>query len=139
MSIDNIFKEPTRKRVSIISHKFSKITSLPGLYSLCGDKLPLNLQWHQKNVSIYPKYFEYSFGYDTSNEGAQKPVFTEPDNYYYWKSEKNDKPRWNSFIIDKPEGLPIVSYFSGYFGWALMRKSNNKKALNKIKRIHFSH
>ncbi len=123
LSIDNRpIKEPTRKEFQLFLISFlkgfKKKTSLPGLYSLCGDKLPLNLQWHhlknQAGLDLSYPDFEYSFGYDTPQiEGLKKPVFTQPDNYYYWKSEKNDKPRWNSFIIDKPEGLPIVSYFSG--------------------------
>lgn len=87
-------------------------------YSTVGKLLPLPSQWRIvsrafSEVSI-PSY-KHGYGPEVvPSEDFRNPIFKTPFDLYSWKA--NERPEgavMDQFIVDAPEGTPILSYFLG--------------------------
>lgn len=84
-----------------------------GLYGLCGDYLPLYLQW--KNVQALdlivdtPRY-DYAFGnLKPITEGFTNTIYTSPFDLRSWQPNSPPERDWHTFVIERPAGVPVIT------------------------------
>lgn len=94
--------------IEAFPHCFSK----PGAFGLSGNRFSLPRQWEiikKSNLSVkVPNYYLGNIHYCSL---AKNIIYSEPFNYYYWKS--NEKIKNASFAFEKPEGKPIIACIIG--------------------------
>ena len=91
-----------------------------GVRGVSRSLLPLNAQWFEirrilPNLAI-PE-FTYAFGYEQAdltalNDPIQKSVWS----LFDWKEERHlsiDEARRHQFFVERPKGVPLISYFLG--------------------------
>ncbi|MBY0446641.1 MAG: hypothetical protein K2Q15_15710 [Burkholderiales bacterium] len=93
-------------------NNFAKSTAKAGLYSLCGDYLPLYMQWQkvQKElpICIVPKY-QYVFGSLAPDvHDFQFPIYKSTFDLRTWKPNSEPASFWHTFVVDRPKGKPVV-------------------------------
>jgi hypothetical protein len=107
-----------------------------GMYSLCGDYLPLYLQWQKvkENLSecLTPNY-QYAFGsVPPKIDGFVAPIFKTVFDFRTWKANAPPKRHWHTFVVDRPAGNPVVAvviggrvFFSVTLSIELQQRLNN--------------
>ena len=84
-----------------------------GLYGLCGDYLPLYLQW--KNVqalgsAIATPRYDYAFGnLKPSTEGFANTIYTSPFDLRSWQPNSPPERDWHTFVVERPAGTPVIA------------------------------
>jgi hypothetical protein len=83
-----------------------------------GHALPLNLQWRALSgrvPDIGTPRFIYGFGAETVDvSDFREPLWKSPFDLYTWKAvDGGTRQELHAFVIDKPAGEPVVSYFVG--------------------------
>lgn len=97
--------------------RFPKRTSSPGLYSLAGCRLPLNIQWLRVN-SEFSELATPSFEFGVSSEEIsvshfREPLDKSPYDLFNWTTSAQSANRENRFVVDRPKGVPYVVSFLG--------------------------
>ncbi|MGQ5524808.1 hypothetical protein ACUHMQ_16315 [Chitinimonas sp. PSY-7] len=88
-----------------------------GMYGLCGDYLPLYLQWQRVQENLpdcsVPRY-EYAFG-SVAPEVAdfKAPIYKSVFDFRTWKRNTPPKTYWHTFVVDRPAGVPLVAVIVG--------------------------
>ena len=88
-----------------------------GMYGLCGDYLPLYLQWQRVKDKLsdclVPRY-EYAFGSVAPNIADFKsPIFKSVFDFRTWKPNTPPSTFWHTFVVDRPAGVPLVAVIVG--------------------------
>ncbi len=84
-----------------------------GLYGLCGDYLPLYLQW--KNVqtldaAIETPRYDYAFGnLKPATEGFANTIYTSPFDLRSWQPNSPPERDWHTFVVERPAGTPVIA------------------------------
>ena len=91
----------------------SKRSARTGLYGLCGDHLPLYLQW--KNVrslelAVATPRYDYAFGNLSPNiEGFSNTIYKSPYDLRSWQPNEPPERDWHTFVVERPAGIPVVA------------------------------
>ena len=84
-----------------------------GLYGLCGDYLPLYLQWKQVralDLSLETPRYDYAFGVlPPATDGFANTVYKSPFDLRAWRPNEPPEHNWHTFVVEKPAGLPVVA------------------------------
>jgi hypothetical protein len=87
-------------------------------YSTVGQLLPLPTQWRivaENFPEVGIPAYKHGYGPElVPADNFARPVFKSPFDLYSWKP--NERPEgvvWDQFIVDAPDGFPILSYFLG--------------------------
>jgi hypothetical protein len=94
-----------------------KATARPGLYSLCGDNLPLYLQWSRIR-SECPDFntpnYTYAFGSLAPEvEQFKNVIYKSAYDHKTWKPNSPPALWWHTFAVDRPDGTPVVASVIG--------------------------
>lgn len=92
-------------------------TARPGMYSLCGDHLPLYLQWQRMNAACpdlpTPRY-AYAFGSVAPEVGEfSHPIYKSAYDLRAWKPNSPPSFWWHTFVVERPAGQPIIASVIG--------------------------
>ena len=95
---------------------FKHVLGRPGRYSPVGHLLPLDLQWYEvgkrrRDVGV-PRYAYSQFVAGPID--FERPIWTTAYDLYNWKV--NATPELASlhpFVVERPEGQPVMVYFIG--------------------------
>ena len=95
----------------------SEATARPGLYSLCGDNLPLYLQWLRVR-SECPEFntpnYAYAFGSLAPEvERFKNVIYKSAYDHKAWKPNSPPAFWWHTFAVDRPDGTPVVASVIG--------------------------
>lgn len=113
----------SKGQISLAYEKFlsdSGVTPAKGrCYSTVGKLLPLTSQWSLVKTNLInlmvPKYV-HSYGSEpVGNHGFSNPIYKSPFDLYSWKTntKQPEKETIDEFIVDRPIGSPLLSYFLG--------------------------
>lgn len=84
-----------------------------GLYGLCGDYLPLYLQWKQVRtlgLPIETPRYDYAFGVlPPATDGFANTVYKSPFDLRAWRPNEPPERDWHTFVLERPAGLPVVA------------------------------
>lgn len=84
-----------------------------GLYGLCGDHLPLYLQWKQVKtlgLSIETPRYDYAFGVlPPATDGFTNTIYKSPFDLRAWRPNEPPERDWHTFVVEKPAGIPVVA------------------------------
>ncbi|PHV11183.1 hypothetical protein [Chitinimonas sp. BJB300] len=97
-----------------------------GMYGLCGDYLPLYLQWQRVQAIVpaclVPKY-QYAFGSVAPEiDDFKAPIYKSVFDFRTWKPNTPPQSLWHTFVVDRPAGQPLVAVIVGekvFFSTAL--------------------
>jgi hypothetical protein len=89
---------------------FREILGKPGPFGLCGNQLPLPVQWHlvqKENISVrVPRYIlDPSCSLELGEE-SNSYVSGDLYSYYHWEPEANGNV--GKFIYERPKGDPVL-------------------------------
>lgn len=98
-------------------NSFPNITERPNIGSMSGGCFPLTEQWKIINCEFpelsTPEYYIGPLDF-LPEPIAEKPIFSHPYNFYYWKvSEVPTEQKESLFAIRKPDGFPIIAFVIG--------------------------
>lgn len=92
-------------------------TARAGMYGLCGDYLPLYLQWRrvgELNLSLTTPHYTYEFcSVPPDVTGFAAPIYKSVFDLRTWKPNAAPPSFWHSFVVDRPVGQPVVSVVIG--------------------------
>ncbi|WP_145963972.1 hypothetical protein [Chromobacterium phragmitis] len=87
-------------------------SSRPGMYALCGDYLPLFLQWKRARSLPFPlatPRYDYAFGRSYPEvRDFSSVVYKSPFDSRSWKPNKRPDALWHTFSVERPEGVPVA-------------------------------
>lgn len=103
---------PLTGEIGEMLQSLPKLVGRPGRYSLCGDRLPLNLQWLAVREIVpgldVPR-FEYAFGANAPEiDGFERPIAKDVFDFLRWREDPSYSSRWNQFVVDRPRGEPYA-------------------------------
>lgn len=92
-------------------------TARPGLYSLCGDNLPLYLQWqcvHNAFLDFSIPDYAYAFGSLAPEVASfRRVVYKSAYDFKTWRPNEPPATWWHTFAVDRPAGTPVVASVVG--------------------------
>lgn len=84
-----------------------------GLYALCGDYLPLYLQWKRVqtlDLPIVTPRYDYAFGnLPPATDGFANTIYKSPFDLRSWKPNEPPQRDWHTFVVERPAGVPVVA------------------------------
>ncbi|OQS11257.1 hypothetical protein B0T37_07360 [Chromobacterium violaceum] len=87
-------------------------SSRPGMYALCGDYLPLFLQWKRASGLSFPlatPRYDYAFGRAYPEVGDfSSVVYKSPFDLRGWKPNSPPDAMWHTFSVERPKGVPVA-------------------------------
>jgi hypothetical protein len=97
---------------------YKRVLGSPGVCSPVGNLVPLVSQWKllsQRFPSIRTPEYKYGYGPEPIDHlPFQRPIWKSPFDFYSWKvSDTAPKVHYDSFVVNRPEGVPVLVYFFG--------------------------
>ncbi len=94
-----------------------KVFGAPDRFPAC-QVLPINMQWHclrRAGVTVRTPEFAYALSaVEPDVSRFANPVQKDPFDIYNWRAQAAAKlSNSNRFVVDRPAGRPIISYFTG--------------------------
>lgn len=98
-----------RQFIDVVQRSSARI----GLYGLCGDYLPLYLQWQNiqtLGIEIGTPRYDYAFGsVPPTIEGFANTIYTAPFDLRSWQPNSPPERHWDTFVVERPTGIPVVA------------------------------
>jgi hypothetical protein len=97
---------------------YKKVIGTPGVCSPVGHLVPLVSQWKligKKVPGLRTPEYKYGYGPEPIDAAAfARPIWKSPFDFYSWKvSDTPPAVHWDSFVVNRPEGTPLLLYFFG--------------------------
>ena len=116
---------------------YPKVIGAPGVCSPVGSLMPLVNQWKlmglmaHRTPCIKTPAFKYGYGPEPIDHlPFERPIWKSAFDLYSWKvSEVAPHVHWDSLVINRPEGDPLLLYFCGHAWAAQFLSSNQNQAL----------
>lgn len=98
-------------------NRMPKASARAGMYGLCGDHLPLYMQWQRVKERLpdclVPRY-HYAFGSAAPNiDGFTAPIYKSVYDFRAWKQNAAPEIPWHVFVVDRPTGQPLIAAIVG--------------------------
>lgn len=98
-------------------NSFPLRTCSPGLYSMAGSRLPLNLQWLQvgsRSIDVKVPSFEHAVSSESVDIGAfREPLDKDPYDGLVWDRSTESAQRQCRFVVERPTGIPHLCSIAG--------------------------
>ena len=93
--------------------KVKHTSACSGLYGLCGNYLPLYLQWKQVsklNLDLNLPRYDYAFGSLTpETQDFNNTIYKSPFDCRTWRPNSAPEQYWHSFVVERPQGMPVIA------------------------------
>ncbi|MCP3161686.1 hypothetical protein [Myxococcus qinghaiensis] len=98
--------------------RYPRVIGTPGVCSPVGNLVPLVNQWRMLEArlpGLKTPRFKYGYGPEPIDPAPfTRAIWKSPFDFYTWKvSDAPPKEHWDSFVVDRPEGIPILASFLG--------------------------
>ena len=84
-----------------------------GLYGLCGDYLPLYLQWKRvraTNLNVKLPRYDYAFGSLRPDvKDFVTTVYKSPFDLRTWRPNSPPEQDWHTFVVERPKGSAVIA------------------------------